>query len=361
VRAAAEDLYRATRRLPKKRPAKTGHSGPTAETIRQAADGLYDVYTALKAEYEQMAPELTVKVGAHAVPLQQRVHDQVTQSVFEWPVWNELLNKVQKDGTIQQAQLVKSSKRGWDEGDDEHAPRLPADSSAFFEPFKRTLQQCLAFAGECVRQAVHDQLAGLAQQAQPYGEQLSPLLSDPQTRQRVEDFDRREREAGRTAVGKGQFNILGWAAEPRSKEVSERFLERYVNDNQNAIPAETCFSLPGAGPDQTPLRFPWARSQESVGGNHQVLVLRLRDALADGMRRRVLQHVSQLNKQVLDGLKDTFTIWSERLLMLSGNAPLLAWLVGEPLVPAGGPEWKAAAIEYPLSPLPTESEARPAR
>jgi hypothetical protein len=101
------------------------------------------------------------------------------------------------------------------------------------------------------------------------------------------------------------------------------------------------------------MKFPWARPQEAVGVNHQVLVLRLRDALADSMRRRVLQLVSQLNKQVLDGLQDTFTVWSERLLMLSGNAPLLAHLAGEPAT--GGLEWKTTAVEYPLPP-PVEHE-----
>src|SRR6185295_9713811 len=129
----------------------------------------------------------------------------------------------------------------------------------------------------------------LAKRAQPYGEQLTPLLTDAQTRQRVEEFDRREKEAGRHALGKGQFNILGWAADPRSQEVCERFLERYVSDNGSPIAAETCFPLPGADRTQTPLKFPWVRTQEATGGNHQVLVLRLRDALADAMRRRVLQ------------------------------------------------------------------------
>src|SRR5262249_59465945 len=111
-----------------------------------------------------------------------------------------------------------------------------------------------------------------------------------------------------------------------------------------------------------PQRFPWARTGPGRGvettpqrGNHQVLVLRLRDALADGMRRRVLQQVSQLNKQILDGLTDTFTTWSERLLMLSGNVPLLAQLVGEVPAGAGGHEWKTAAVEYPLTPEPTET------
>src|SRR5262249_58408318 len=87
----------------KRRPGRPGASGPTAESVRQVVDGLYDVYTALKAEYEQTAPELTVAVEGRCTPLQQRVYDQVTLSVFEWPVWNELLNKVQKDGTIQAA------------------------------------------------------------------------------------------------------------------------------------------------------------------------------------------------------------------------------------------------------------------
>jgi hypothetical protein len=71
------------------------------------------------------------------------------------------------------------------------------------------------------------------------------------------------------------------------------------------------------------------------------------------MRRRILQLVSQLNKQILDGLKDTFTTWSERLLMLSGNEALLGKIVGAS-GPAGTPEWRTIAVEYPLSPVPKE-------
>jgi len=357
VRVAAEELYLATRRLPKKRPVRTGHSELTSDNIRQAVDGLYDVYTALKAEYEQAAPDLTVAVDGHPVSVQQRVHDQVTQSVFEWPVWNELLNKVQKDGTIQAIQMPKTqTKGGWDDGEEDTPLRLPSDSSEFFEPFRRTLAQNVAFADEAIRQAVGEQLQALAKRTQTLAEQLAPILGDEQSRKRVEEFDRQEKEAGRRAVGKGQFSVLAWAADPRSQEVCDRFLDRYVADSKGSIAPETCFALPGAYPEQTPLKFPWVRSQEPTGGNHQVLVLRLRDILADGMRRRVLQQVSQLSKQVLDGLKDTFTIWSERLLILSGNAPLLARLVGEAFDPSGAPQWKCAAVEYPLPPVPSEPE-----
>jgi hypothetical protein len=62
-----------------------------------------------------------------------------------------------------------------------------------------------------------------------------------------------------------------------------------------------------------------------------------------------------LNKQILDGLKDTFTTWSERLLMLSGNAPLLAQIVGTMPGQAGSPDWKSTTIEYPLTPAPKEN------
>jgi hypothetical protein len=350
VQVAAEELRRAVGRLPKRRPRPAGATGPTAESVRQAVDALYDVYTALKAEYEQTAPELTVAVDGQPVPLQQRVYDQVTQSVFEWPVWNELLNKVQKDGTIQPTPTGgPRQKGGWDDGDEEPALRLPSDSREFFESFQRTLEQNEAFVRECARQAVRDQLGSLAKRTRPYLEQLGELLDDPRARQRVEDFDRQEKEAARRASGKGQLNILRWAIDATSPEVCERFLTTYVTDDAGPVSAAACFPLPGAEPGQTPQRFPWARSQEPAVGNHQVLVLRLRDALADGMRRRELQLVSQLNKQILDGLKDTFTTWSERLLMLSGNAPLLARLVGETPAQAGGPEWKTAAVEYPLA------------
>jgi hypothetical protein len=349
VRAAAEDLWKAIRRLPKKRPAPAGAPGPTADEVRQAVDGLYDVYTALKAEYEQSAPELTIGLDGRAVPLQQRVYDQVTLSVFEWPVWNELLNKVQKDGTIQAAQPARPQARGgWDD-EEEPGPSLPTDSREFFEPFKRTLEQNERFVRECVRQGVRDQLAALARRARPFLDQMGPMLADPRTRQRVEGFDQREKEQGRRAAAKGQLSVLLWAADPTTKEVCERFLERYVSEDHAPIAADTCFPLPGADPGAgTPQKFPWARPRDGAAGNHQVLVLRLRDALADSMRRRVLQLVSQLGKQVLDGLQDTFTVWSERLLVLSGNAALLDCLVGGSPAGAGAPEWKAPAVEYPL-------------
>jgi hypothetical protein len=355
VRTSAENLWRAVHRLPKKREVTGEQTGPTVESVRQAVDGLYDVYTALKAEYEQAAPELTVGQDGRRSSIQQKVYDQVTQSVFEWPVWNELLNKVQKDGTVRAASDARQHKRGgWEDEDEEPALRLPSDSREFFEPFKRTLEQNEASASECVRQAVRDQLAALARRTRPYLEQLAPVLADPQTRQRVEEFDRQEKEQGRRSAGKGQLNILSWAADPTGKEVGERFLATYVINQQTPIAAEACFPLAGADPNQTPQKFPWARAGDLAGGNHQVLVLRLRDALADGMRRRVLQLVSQLNKQVLEGLKDTFTTWSERLLMLSGNAPLLARLVGQEVEPGGEYHWRTAAIEYPLSPVPQE-------
>jgi hypothetical protein len=228
-----------------------------------------------------------------------------------------MLNKVQKDGTIQPAAPAGPKKqRGWDADDEEPVLKLPSDSREFFEPFKQSLQQNEASALDCVRQAVREQLAALAKRTRPVAEDLITLLADPGTRERVEEFDRREKEQGRRAVAKGQLNVLRWAADPANKDTYERFLGTYLIDNLDAIPAEACFPLPGADPNQTPQRFPWARTAGTPGGNHQVLVLRLRDALADGMRRRVLQRVSQMNKQVLDGLKDTFTTWSERLLML---------------------------------------------
>lgn len=346
VRAAAEKLDGAVKRLPKKRPARAG-AGPSAEAIRQAVDGLFDVYTALKAEYERTVPELTVAPEGQPVPLQQWVYDQVTRSVFEWPVWNELLNKVQKDGIILPPQPGKT-KRGWDD-EEQSAERLPSDSRELFEPFKQTLADLESLAADCVRRAVRDQLAALAKRTRPLAEPLAPVLADPRTRQRVEAFDQKEKAASRRPAGKAQVSILGWAADPGSKEVAERFLERYLALEQEPVAAEACFPLPGAEAGEAPLQFPWARGPDAAGGNHQVLVLRLRDALADGMRRRILHQVGQLQKQALDGLLDTFTTWSERLLALAGNGPLLATLAGESTGPAGGPEWKTAAVPYPLA------------
>jgi hypothetical protein len=348
VRAAAEGLRAAVAKLPKRRPSRPAGTGPSTETIRLAVDGLYDVYTALKAEYDQSPPELTVAVDARRIPLSQMVYDRVTQSVFEWPVWNELLNKVQKDGTVQIAPSSTPGRRGWDDGEEDLNQRLPTDTREFFPSFKQSLEDNEKMAGDCVRQAVREQLAALAKRARPFAEPIASLLSDVQIRQRVEEWDRREREAGRRVGAKGQFNILSWAADPQRPEVGERFLETYLQEPRESVPAEACFPLPGANPGEAPIKLPWARATEA-GGNHQVMVLRLRDSLADAMRRRVLQQVSQLHKQALDGLADTYTVWSERLLLLSGNAPLLAQLAGESPATPGRPEWKTAAVPYPLA------------
>src|SRR5262249_8771546 len=249
----------ATRRLPKKQPPAAGAQGPTADDVRRAVDGLYDVYTALKAEYEQAAPELTVAVDGQRVSLQQLVYDQVTRSVFEWPVWNELLNKVQKDGIIPPAALTQQRKQqGWEE-DEEPALKLPPDSREVFEPFKHTLQQNESSALECIRRAVREQLAALAKRTRPLVEDLAPLLRDPRARERVEGFDRREKDQGRRSTGKGQWNILCWAADPAGKDVYERFLGTYVTDSQDPIAAEACFPLAGAHLYPTPPPLPPAR------------------------------------------------------------------------------------------------------
>src|SRR5262249_54122097 len=162
-------------------------------------------YTALKAEYDQSPPELTVAVDGRRIPLSQMVYDRVTRSVFEWPVWNELLNKVQKDGIIQIAPPSTPGRRGWDDGEDDLNPRLPTDTREFFPSFKQTLQGNEKIAGDCVRQAVREQLAALAKRARPFAEPIASLWSDDRVRQRVEEWDRREREAGRRVGAKGQF------------------------------------------------------------------------------------------------------------------------------------------------------------
>src|SRR5207244_7763666 len=156
------------------------------------------------SEYAPAAPELTGTPEGRRVSVQQKVYDLVTQSVFEWQVWNELLNKIQKDGTVRAASVARQQKRGgWEDEDDVPALRLPSDSREFFEPFKRTLERNESAASECVRQAVREQLAALARRTRPYLEQLAPLLADAQTRQRVEEFDRQEKAQGRRATGKG--------------------------------------------------------------------------------------------------------------------------------------------------------------
>src|SRR5581483_3363786 len=63
VRRAAESLRAAVGRLPRHRDEPTAPDRISAEDVRRAVGGLREVYIALKTEFGQSAPELTVIPG----------------------------------------------------------------------------------------------------------------------------------------------------------------------------------------------------------------------------------------------------------------------------------------------------------
>ena len=130
--------------------------------------------------------------------------------------------------------IIKPYNRGWDPDDEEPVLRLPSDSREFFAPFKQTLQQNEASVLESSRRAIRDQLAALAKRTRPFVEDLAGLLAYPKTRERAEEFDRREKEEGRRGPGRGLLNILTWAADPTGKaaELVKQHLQAAANRQQ---------------------------------------------------------------------------------------------------------------------------------
>jgi hypothetical protein len=359
IRQPAEALRKAVGRLPRHRDEPTPPGRLSAEDIRRGVGGLNEVYIALKTEFAQAAPELTVLPGededpgaasrpsytASPVPIHVHIHDTVTRSVWEWAVWNRLLLSILRGGPAQARRRGPKNAMD-DEESDTPDDGLPSNSRDFRDWFLGAVAEGEQFARDCVRRAVPRLLGEIGARTRPYLDRLRPLLDDAEADEKVREFDRaRPAPAGRRS-GAALLRILRRSADPGGSDLGARTLDS-VFDEERGIALRARFPLPGAEDHQAPQVFPWADGKGGDPWSHQILVWRLRDALAQGTRHPVLQLASELTEAVFEVVEENITTAIDRLDELSNHAALLACLAGEDARPADRRGWKAAAVDFP--------------
>jgi hypothetical protein len=362
VRRAAESLRAAVVRLPRHRDEPTPPDRVSAEDIRHAVGGLREVYIALKTEFGRSAPELTVVPGegeaiggrtfpssyGEPVPIHQHIHDTLTRIVWDWPVWNRLLLSILRGGPVQGRRRGPKNAMDEEEADmQEHG--LPSSSRDLRDLFLETVGEGERFARDCIRHAVPRLMSEIGARTRPYLVRLRPLLDDPEIDERLREFDRaRPAIAGRRNAA-ALLRILRRAADPGGSDLGERTLES-VFDPERGLALSSRFPLPGAEDHQAPQVFPWAEGKGGEPRSHQILVWRLRDALAQGARQPVLQLASELNEVVFEVVEENITTAIDRLDELSNHGALLACLAGDDARQVDRRGWKAAGLTFPAVP-----------
>jgi hypothetical protein len=359
VRRAAESLRAAIGRLPRHRDEPSPAGRLSAEDIRRAVGSLREVYIALKTEYGHSAPELTVVagdgedlatgVGSSYVgtpsPIHEHIHDTITRVVWDWPVWNRLLLGILRGGSVQGHR--RGPRNAMDEEEPEaHDDRLPSSSRDFREAFQDTVALGERHARDCVRRAVPRLLDEIGARTRPFRDRLRPLLDEPELEDRLREFDGSRPVAPGRRSGTALVRILRRTADPGGSDLPDRTLENLF-DPERGIAMTARFPLPGAEDHQSPQVFPWAEGKVGDPRSHQILVWRLRDALAQGIRQPVLQLASELNEVVFEIVEENITTAIDRLDELSNHGALLACLAGEDAQSAERRGWKAAALPVP--------------
>jgi hypothetical protein len=359
VRAAAESLRAVLARLPRHRAEPTPTGKVSADDLRRAVGGLREVYIALKTEFGQSAPELTVipdedeevatgarpPLGSDPIPIHEHIHDTVTRNVWDWAVWNRLLLSILRGGPTQAQRRGPRNAMDEDEGDASD-DGLPATSRDFRDWFLEAVTEGERFARDCLKRAVPRLLSDVGARTRHHLDRLRPLLDDAAIEDRLREFDTNRPPSPGRRTGTALLRILHRAADPGGTNLRDRTLES-VFDPERGIALNARFPLPGAEDHQAPQVFPWADGKAGDPRTHQILVWRLRDALAQGTRQPVLQLASELSEVAFEVVEENITTAIDRLDELSNHAALLACLAGEDTQPADRRGWKAAAIPFP--------------
>jgi hypothetical protein len=223
---------------------------------------------------------------------------------------------------------------------------LPSSSRDFRELFLSTVTQGEQFANNCVRRAIPRLMGDIGKRTHPYHERLLSVLRDSGADERVSEFDSKHTPAPGRRSSAALLRILRRAADPRGSDLCDRMIES-VFDPERGISLNARFPLPGEEDHQAPQVFPWAGNKTGDTRTHQILLCRLRDALAQGARQPVLQLASELNEIVFEVVEENITTAIDRLDEMSNHAAFLACLTNENANVEERRGWKASAILLP--------------
>jgi hypothetical protein len=333
VRQRAHALRGELNRLPEARPQPVSPGRLSAAQVRELARELFRHYTALLADYDQVVPELTVPVGREQRrPLRQLIEDRSCLSVGRWSVWVTFHLETSDDGRV---------------GDTD--AELPANSAKFLDDFSESLREAVAQLRIDLIAAVTDRLRELAHQTEPIRLRLAPAIG-AEARTRLASLRQRTGGERRQKNIDALFDALRFAVNPADEDFFQRFRDAQLPPEANSLDPIQSYPLPGAAEHDFPRYFPWdAKEGRKIKnpGPHLVLVWRLRDALATGLRTHVQALGSDYLHRAQQALIAQFKEWTRNLRTLLGERELLACLAGEEAGVVRQTGWQVRTIPAP--------------
>jgi hypothetical protein len=338
VHELSRRLQRAYQELPRRSAVEQSSQRLSVEAVKEHVRKLHQEYALVQREFRAgVSSGLKVRDthGDGERPVEEVAAAQVCKHVWDWPVWNRLLNR------IEQGKFRHTSGSIWRLN---QRTEIPANSLAFLEDFRDTLKECWDSIQESVKAAVPNLLASLAARARARAGPLTPLLTDRQVEQRV------ARLRGRPGRSSPQ-ELLEWlryAANPACKEVQEQVLKSGATDALASEPwsAERYYPLAGTKGDDYPQALAWSTTADTPESyNDQFLLARLRNQLVKGARYPVLKRVQELNHRVFSVLDEFFVTCVEQLEQVLVTPALLHALAGDSAADSG---WRPEEVPWPF-------------
>jgi hypothetical protein len=258
------------------------------------------------------------------------VKDELTFKILNWNEWTLLFNKA-NNGNITIAEFKGAAGKLFDRGSRVNS-RLPTKSEDFYPAFAKTIKELENFARDRIHQAVADLLNQLSHQIAAERNYLQANLH-PEMEQDIESkFGVEEADI---------FYKLLLGCDPNKWQ--EAIIAEINSKEQSMLPENTFPLARQDGQHNIGQIFDWSpeKSQDlPKTGNHQLLVLRLRDEITACASLHLVQYVSEINQQVnaeLEGILDQII---PTLQNLSKKEALLRHMAaGDSLTKVAIPTW----------------------
>jgi hypothetical protein len=337
LRDRVQDLAGRLRQAYEGLPRVSAPAGPDRLNVAAIQDQVRRLRQAYAQIQQRLRAEsvLTVRRDGREQALRDVVARRVRDLVWDWPVWNGLLNQIE-GGRYRLARTGRLSRRA----------EVPKDSKAFLDDperasFREALRECWGLVEDGVKEAVPHLLAALAAQVREQAAPLIRLLADKQVDERVAALPARSGPGS----PKELLQALRSAADPERVEVRDEVLKA-VFPEEGPWEAERYYPLAGTTGDEYPQALPWSTTADAPElFNDQFLLMRLRNQLVKGARHPAQQRVQELSERVFNLLDEVFGGWIDDLAQVNKNRALLQALAGAD-APEGG--WRAPEVRWPL-------------
>jgi hypothetical protein len=262
------------------------------------------------------------------------VRDEVARMVFSWTQWQQMLLQMRHGLIPVQEDRAEGKKKpgsifGSDD-EEELGPELPQQTEAFLPLFQQTLERCDWFSRLAVQNAIAGLTTDLDDTLSSVRDDLRPLWKTPGRKELVEQMGGRPARIFLSRLESA--TELQGAVQNLVKQFStadgEILLRGRARDSFGELARSAHLHFPLAQPSGKHTigrRLPWAK-QGAASDNHQLLMLRLREALTASATQATTQQVSQLGHKVLSDLIGACQDLYKQLVQARSNPAIMGAL-----------------------------------